>query len=44
MDQRYNTDNDASVELIKALKKSKPRSNIKMSEAERRMKNQGEGK
>lgn len=40
MDQRYSTDDDATVELKKALQKSKPRSNIKMSEAEVRMKKQ----
>ncbi|WP_268870144.1 hypothetical protein [Neobacillus bataviensis] len=44
MDQRYNTDDDASVELKKALQHSKPRSNILMSEAEIRMKNQGKKK
>ena len=41
MDQRDKTNDHATVELNKALSKSKPRNNIKMSEAELRMKNQG---
>ncbi|MEH7074429.1 hypothetical protein [Neobacillus drentensis] len=40
MDQKYNTDDDANVELKKALSKSKPRSNPNMSEAEQKMKYQ----
>jgi hypothetical protein len=38
MDQRYNTDDDANVELKKALRKSPPRSNPNMSEAEQKLK------
>lgn len=41
MDQRGKTNDPATAELNKALRKSKPRNNIKMSEAELRMKNQG---
>jgi hypothetical protein len=38
MDQKYNTGVDASIELKKALNKSKPRSNPNMSEAEQKLK------
>jgi len=41
MDQRDNTNDYPTLELNKALRKSKPRKNLKMSEAELRMKNQG---
>ncbi|WP_268926637.1 hypothetical protein [Neobacillus vireti] len=41
MDQKYNTNDDATVELKKALRKSQPKNNPIMSEAERRLKNQG---
>lgn len=37
MDKKYNTNDDATVELKKALNKTKPPQN-RMSEAERRMK------
>ncbi|MDR7237977.1 hypothetical protein [Neobacillus drentensis] len=38
MDQRYNTGDEANVELKKALNKSQPRSNPNMSEAEQKLK------
>ncbi|WP_268875994.1 hypothetical protein [Neobacillus soli] len=41
MDQKYNTGDDATVELKKALRKSPPKSNPNMSEAELKMKFQG---
>jgi hypothetical protein len=41
MDGRYNTNDDASVELKKALSKTTPRKNPNMSEAENKMKFQG---
>ncbi|SDM59581.1 hypothetical protein [Bacillus sp. OK048] len=41
MDGKYNTNNDASVEMKKALSKSTPRKNPNMSEAEFKMKHQG---
>ncbi|WP_462413349.1 hypothetical protein [Neobacillus sp. Marseille-QA0830] len=41
MDKRYNTGDDASVELKKALNKSQPRSNPIMSDAEYKLKYQG---
>ncbi|MFJ5717014.1 hypothetical protein [Neobacillus sp. NPDC093127] len=41
MDQKYNTGDDATVELKKELRKSHPRSNPNMSEAEMKMKYQG---
>lgn len=41
MDGKYNTNDDASVELKKALSKSTPRKNPNMSEAEYKMKYQG---
>ncbi|WP_285290518.1 MULTISPECIES: hypothetical protein [unclassified Bacillus (in: firmicutes)] len=40
MDQKYNTDDDANIELKKALSKSQPRSNPNMSEAEQKLKTQ----
>jgi hypothetical protein len=41
MDGKYNTGDDASVELKKALNKTTPRKNPNMSEAEFKMKYQG---
>jgi len=41
MDGKYNTSDDATVELKKALHKSKPRQNPNMSEAEYKLKYQG---
>jgi hypothetical protein len=41
MDQKYNTNDDATVELKKALNKSTPRNKSNMSEAEWRLKYQG---
>lgn len=41
MDHKYNTGDEASVELMKALNKSEPRKNPNMSDAEYKMKNQG---
>jgi hypothetical protein len=41
MDQKYNTDEDATVELKKALIKSTPGNNPNMSEAEMKLKFQG---
>ncbi|MGG3563329.1 hypothetical protein ABES03_17190 [Neobacillus rhizosphaerae] len=41
MDGKYNTNDDATVELKKALNKSTPRRNPNMSEAEMKMKFQG---
>jgi hypothetical protein len=41
MDQKYNTGDDANVELKKALSKSTPRHNPNMSEAEQKMKYPG---
>lgn len=38
MDQRYNTGDEASVELKKALKKSPPRKHPSMSDAEMKLK------
>ncbi|SMQ81737.1 hypothetical protein SAMN05444673_4474 [Bacillus sp. OV166] len=38
MDQKYNTDDDANIELKKTLSKSLPRSNPNMSEAEQKLK------
>lgn len=38
MDQKYNTGDDAAIELKKALNKSQPRSNPNMSEAEQKLK------
>jgi hypothetical protein len=38
MDQKYNTNDDATVELKKALSKNTARSNPNMSEAEQRLK------
>lgn len=38
MDQKYNTGDDAAVELKKALNKSQPSQNPNMSEAERKLK------
>jgi hypothetical protein len=38
MDQKYNTNDEATVELKKALSNSTPRNNPNMSEAERRLK------
>lgn len=40
MDNRYNTNDDASVELKKALSKSTPRKNPNMSDAEMQLKRQ----
>lgn len=41
MDKKYNTNDDATVELKKALSKTMPRRNPNMSEAEYKMKYQG---
>lgn len=41
MDGKYNTSDDANVEMKKALSKTKPRKNPNMSEAEFKMKYQG---
>jgi hypothetical protein len=41
MDQKYNTNDDATFELKKALNKSTPRNNPNMSEAESKLKFQG---
>ena len=41
MDGKYNTNDDASVELKKSLNKTTPRKNPNMSEAEYKMKFQG---
>jgi hypothetical protein len=41
MDGKYNTNDDATVELKKALNKGTPRKNPNMSEAEMKMKFQG---
>jgi hypothetical protein len=41
MDGKYNTGDDASVEMKKALNKTTPRKNPNMSEAEFKMKYQG---
>ena len=41
MDGKYNTNDDATVELKKALSKTSPRKNPNMSEAEYKMKFQG---
>lgn len=41
MDKKYNTNDDATVELKKALNKTTPRRNPNMSEAENKMKYQG---
>ncbi|WP_277613954.1 hypothetical protein [Neobacillus muris] len=41
MDKRYNTGDDASVELKKALTKSVPRNNPVMSDAEYKLKQKG---
>ena len=41
MDGRYTTNDDASVELKKALSKSTTKKNPNMSEAENKMKFQG---
>ncbi|MGX6443419.1 hypothetical protein ACWM35_09390 [Neobacillus sp. K501] len=41
MDQKYNTNDDATVELKKALSKSTPNRNPNMSEAENKLKYQG---
>ncbi|MGG1400661.1 hypothetical protein ABE288_22975 [Bacillus salipaludis] len=41
MDGKYNTNDDATVELKKALNKTKPPRYPNMSEAERRLKFQG---
>ena len=41
MDKKYNTNDDASVELKKALSKSSPRKNPNMSDAEWKLKDQG---
>ena len=41
MDGRYNTNDDASVEMKRALNKSTPRKNPNMSEAEFKLKYQG---
>jgi hypothetical protein len=38
MDQKYNTGDEANIELKKALRKSPPRDNPNMSEAERKLK------
>ncbi|MEH6904794.1 hypothetical protein [Neobacillus drentensis] len=38
MDQKYNTGDDATIELKKALNKSQPRCNPNMSEAEQKLK------
>jgi 3-isopropylmalate dehydratase small subunit len=41
MDQKYNTGDDATVELKKAIRKSTPNNNPNMSEAEMKLKSQG---
>jgi hypothetical protein len=41
MDQRYNTNDDANIEMKKALNKSTPRNNPNMSEAEMKLKKSG---
>ncbi|MEH7495629.1 hypothetical protein [Neobacillus niacini] len=41
MDGKYNTNDDANVEMKKALNKTIPRKNPNMSEAEFKMKYQG---
>ena len=41
MDKRYNTNDDATVELKKALRKSTPRQFPNMSDAEMKLKIQG---
>ncbi|WML31143.1 hypothetical protein RCG24_04475 [Neobacillus sp. OS1-32] len=41
MDKRYNTGDDATVELKKALRKSEPRQQPNMSDAEMKLKFQG---
>lgn len=41
MDKKYNTNDDATVELKKALRKSTPSNNPNMSEAEMKLKSQG---
>ncbi|MED4205827.1 hypothetical protein [Neobacillus mesonae] len=41
MDKRYNTGDDAAVELKKALNKTKPRKNPNMSDAELKLKYKG---
>jgi hypothetical protein len=41
MDGKYNTSDDANVEMKKALSKTTPRKNPNMSEAEFKMKYQG---
>jgi hypothetical protein len=41
LDKRYNTPEETSQELKKALEKSKPSQNPNMSEAEAKMKFQG---
>ncbi|MGJ7911654.1 hypothetical protein [Neobacillus sp. LXY-1] len=41
MDQKYNTGDDATVELKKSLSKSTPRKYPNMSEAEYKLKYQG---
>ncbi|WP_264757800.1 hypothetical protein [Neobacillus dielmonensis] len=41
MDGRYNTGEDATIELKKALSKSKSRNNPVMSDAEYKLKYQG---
>lgn len=41
MDKLYNTNDDAGVELKKALSKSTPRKNPNMSDAEYKLKIQG---
>lgn len=42
MDGKYNTGDDATVELKKAMKKSQPRKNPNMSDAEKKMKLEGQ--
>jgi hypothetical protein len=44
MDGKYNTNDDANVELNKALRKSPPKKNPNMSEAEYKLKVLGLGK
>nr|WP_263326789.1 hypothetical protein [Neobacillus sp. Marseille-Q6967] len=41
MDQKYNTGDDANIEMKKALNKTTPKHNPNMSEAEYKMKYQG---
>ncbi|WP_303046871.1 hypothetical protein [Bacillus sp. MRMR6] len=41
MDQRYNTNDDANIEMKKSLNKSTPRRNPNMSEAEMKLKYPG---